>query len=155
MPPRCVIRNRYPFCSETWRRAASRAIRRRDAVLRLPIRLAILALALISSPHLTRAEPPADADPALRPWFESLKRPGSGASCCTIADCRPVSYRLSADGYEALVGSIWISVPKDTVLRNQHNPLGRAVLCRSPVGTIFINVRYGGDDAGKGDQTGP
>ena len=88
----------------------------------------------------TRAEPPADADPALRPWFELLKRPGSGASCCTIADCRPVSYRISADGYEALVGSIWISVPKDTVLRSQHNPLGRAVLCRSPVGTIFCFV---------------
>ena len=109
-------------------------------MFRLPIRLAILALALISSPHQTRAEPPADADPALRPWFESLKRPGSGASCCSIADCRPVSYRLSADGYEALVGSIWISVPKNTVLRNQYNPLGRAVLCRSPVGTIFCFV---------------
>ena len=70
-------------------------------MLGLPIGRAILVLALIFSPYLTRAEPPADADPALRPWFKSLKRPGSGASCCSIADCRPVSYRLSADGYNS------------------------------------------------------
>jgi len=69
-------------------------------------------------------------------WFGPISR----TSGCSIADCHPVSYRLSADGYEALVGSIWISVPKDTVLRNQYNPLGRAVLCRSPVGTIFCFV---------------
>jgi len=47
------------------------------------------------------AAPPENADPALHGWFESLKQPGSGVSCCSIADCRPVEYRLVAEGYEA------------------------------------------------------
>src|SRR6516164_2028992 len=36
----------------------------------------------------TLAAPPDNPDPALAPWFESLKQPGTGASCCSIADCR-------------------------------------------------------------------
>jgi len=118
-----------------------RAIRRRNAVLRLPTGLAVLALVAAFSPRASEAEPPAGADPALRPWFESLKQPGSGVSCCSISDCRPVQYRLAPDGYEALIDSGWIQVPKDRVLHNKQNPLGRAVLCRSPAsGTIFCFV---------------
>jgi hypothetical protein len=52
-----------------------------------------------------------------------------------------VQYRLANDGYEALIDSGWIHVPEDRVLRHQPNPLGRAVLCRSPAsGTIFCFV---------------
>jgi len=112
-----------------------------DAVFRLPGGIAVLVLVMAFSPRVGKAEPPADADPALRPWFESLKQPGTGVSCCSISDCRPVQYRLAPDGYEALVGSMWVHVPDDRVLRRQQNPLGRAVLCRSPAsGTIFCFV---------------
>jgi len=118
-----------------------RAIRRRNAVLRLPTGLAVLALVAVFSPRACEAEPPAGADPALRPWFESLKQPGSGVSCCSISDCRPVQYRLASDGYEALIESGWIHIPEDRVLHHKQNPLGRAVLCRSPAsGTIFCFV---------------
>jgi len=118
-----------------------RAIRRRDAVLRLPIGAAVLALVIAVFPRVGKAEPPEGADPALRPWFESLKQPGTGVSCCSISDCRPVQYRLVPEGYEALVGSIWVHVPDDRVLRNQKNPVGRAVLCRSPAsGRIYCFV---------------
>jgi hypothetical protein len=107
----------------------------------LPTGVAVIALVMAFFPRIGEAEPPADADPALRPWFESLKQPGTGASCCSISDCRPVQYRLAPDGYEALVGSMWLHVPDDRVLRHQQNPLGRAVLCRSPAsGTIFCFV---------------
>ena len=77
----------------------------------------LLALVMAVAPRIGEAEPPADADPALRPWFESLKQPGTGVSCCSISDCRPVQYRLAPEGYEALVGSLWVHVPDDRVLR--------------------------------------
>ena len=110
-------------------------------MFRLATGVALLALVIAVAPRLGEAEPPADADPALRPWFESLKQPGTGVSCCSISDCRPVQYRLVPEGYEALVGSLWVHVPDDRVLRNQKNPLGRAVLCRSPAsGRIYCFV---------------
>jgi len=107
----------------------------------LPTGLIVLSLAMVLSPRIGAAEPPANADPALRPWFESLKQPGTGVSCCSISDCRPVQYRLATDGYEALVDSVWVRVPQDKILQHQPNPLGRAVLCRSPAsGTIYCFV---------------
>jgi hypothetical protein len=123
--------------------AARRAARdpTEDAVPRLPIGLAVLAFAVDLSPGIAAAQPPDGADPSLRPWFESLKQPGTGVSCCSIADCRPVQYRLAPDGYEALIDMGWVHVPEDRVLHNKQNPLGRAVLCRSPAsGAIFCFV---------------
>src|SRR3954470_14885104 len=102
-----------------------------DAVPRLSTGLIVLALAMALAPSIGAAEPPANADPALRPWFESLKQPGTGVSRCSISDCRPVQYRLANDGDEALIDTGWVHVPQDKVLRHQPNPLGRAVLCRS------------------------
>ena len=108
---------------------------------RLPTWLAVLSLVTALSPRIGKAEPPANADPALRPWFESLRQPGTGVSCCSISDCRPVQYRLSNSGYEALIDSGWVRIPKDKILHHQTNPLGRAVLCRSPAsGTIYCFV---------------
>ena len=61
---------------------------------------AALLLVWVIAPGIgaSDAAPPENADPNLAPWFESLKQPGSGVSCCSIADCRPVEYRLVADG---------------------------------------------------------
>jgi hypothetical protein len=89
----------------------------------------------------TDAAPPENADPNLAPWFESLKQPGSGVSCCSIADCRPVEYRLVADGYEAYLDTRWVHVPDDKIIHGMSNPLARGVLCRSPIsGTILCFV---------------
>ena len=84
------------------------------------------------------AAPPEDADPKLAPWFESLKQPGSGVSCCSIADCRPAEYRLVANGYEAYLDAKWVPVPDNRVLRHQPNPVGRAVVCRSPLSGLIL-----------------
>jgi hypothetical protein len=87
------------------------------------------------------AAPPDNADPALHGWFESLKQPGSGVSCCSIADCRPVEYRLAADGYEAYLDTRWVHVPDDKIIHGMANPIARGVLCRSPIsGTILCFV---------------
>jgi len=87
------------------------------------------------------AAPPENADPALHGWFESLKQPGSGVSCCSIADCRPVEYRLVAEGYEAYLDAKWVHVPDDRVLHGTSDPMARAMVGGSPSsGTILCFV---------------
>jgi hypothetical protein len=88
-----------------------------------------------------RAAPPPQADPALAPWFEDLRVPGTGTSCCSMADCRPVEYRSVGDHYEALVGRRWIPVPPEKVLHRSDNPTGGAVLCWTPNLGVMCFVR--------------
>jgi hypothetical protein len=87
------------------------------------------------------AASPESADASMHGWFESLKQPGSGVSCCSIADCRPAEYRLAADGYEAYLDAQWVHVPDGKVLHGTSNPVGRGIVCRSPIsGTILCFV---------------
>jgi hypothetical protein len=100
--------------------------------------LAFMALLAVGA---LEAAPAENADPSMHGWFESLKQPGSGVSCCSIADCRPVDYKLDVDGYEAMIEARWVRVPDDKVLHGKPNPTGRGVLCRSPIsGTILCFV---------------
>lgn len=101
--------------------------------------------AVVSSAH---AAPPANADPALAPWFKSL-RDKSGMQCCSIADCRPTDYRSAGDGYEVLIQRpefdiaepTWTPVPQDKVLERTDNPVGRAVVCWTPFRGVLCFVR--------------
>ena len=104
---------------------------------------AALLLVWVIAPGIgaSDAAPPENADPNLAPWFESLKQPGSGVSCCSIADCRPVEYRLVADGYEAYLDAKWVRVADEKVLHGMSNPMARGIVCRSPIsGTILCFV---------------
>lgn len=58
------------------------------------------------------------ADPAVRAWFESLKQPDNGGSCCGPADAYEVSETFVRDG------RVFV-----TILDNKGNPLpiGREV----------------------------
>ena len=87
-----------------------------------------LAIALLLAAPVCAAPPP-DADPALAPWFQSLRQPGSGHSCCSIADCRTVEYRIEGDHYEAWIKRRWIAIPPDRILERTDNPTGHAVAC--------------------------
>lgn len=107
----------------------------------------IFALCLFASPAF--AAPPQNADPALAPWFQSLKQPKSGASCCSIADCRPVRYRIMGTDYEAFLDretfgnsapNQWTKVPPEVILRQRENPTGDGVLCFS-FGRILCFIR--------------
>jgi len=79
-----------------------------------------------------RGQPPEGADPSLAPWFQSLHQPGTGVSCCSIADCRQTDYRTNGYGYEALIDGAWLVVPSEKVLHRVDNPTGRAVVCYMP-----------------------
>jgi hypothetical protein len=87
------------------------------------------------------AQPPADADPSLGPWFRSLLMPGTSISCCSVTDCRATEYRIEVDHYEALIGGNWIAVPPDRILQRTDNPTGHAVVCWTPKRGILCFVR--------------
>jgi hypothetical protein len=87
------------------------------------------------------AAPPDGADSKLTPWFEGLRQPGTGKSCCSIADCRPVDYRTSGDHYEALIRGNWVAIPADKVLQRVDNPTGNAVVCWTPTLGVMCFVR--------------
>lgn len=88
------------------------------------------------------ARPPANPDPALAPWYESLRRPdGIGGPCCSMADCRNVSARTTRDGYQVLIDGAWLDVPPRAVI-NVSNPTGKPVACwlRSPDKGAFVTT---------------
>ena len=108
---------------------------------RQPLPVVVFVALTVALALKTAAAPPENANPALHGWFDSLKQPGSGIPCCSVADCRPVEYRLASAGYEALLDKRWIPVPDDKVVRGKANPLGRAIVCRSPIsGSILCFV---------------
>ena len=96
-------------------------------------------LALLTAPAAAR--PPPGADMSLAPWFESLRQPGSGASCCSIADCRPTDFRILGGQYQTLVDGEWRAVPPDAVLQRMDNPTGRAVVCSTPCRRILCFIK--------------
>jgi hypothetical protein len=100
-----------------------------------------LTFATLGLATAARAAPPPDADPALAPWFNSLRQPGSGMSCCSIADCRPVDYRTVDNHYEAYIEGEWRPVPPDKVITRADNPTGRAVVCWTRLSGIMCFVR--------------
>lgn len=94
------------------------------------------------------AAPPEHPNAALVPWFESLKQRDTGASCCSIADCRMVEFRQDRDGYEVLIDGrwklsapFWLRVPPNRIIDRSDNPTGRAVVCFTPEAGILCFVR--------------
>ncbi|HEY7579320.1 MAG TPA: hypothetical protein VH855_17140 [Acetobacteraceae bacterium] len=87
------------------------------------------------------ARPPPNADMSLAPWFQGLRQPGTGISCCSIADCRPTDFRTQGDHYEAMIDGQWHQVPTATILERMDNPTGRAVVCYTPTRGIMCFVR--------------
>lgn len=87
------------------------------------------------------AHPPPNADMSLAPWFEGLHQPGTGMSCCSIADCRQTEFRTNGDHYEAMIEGEWRVVPKETILDKVDNPTGHAVVCYTPTLGIMCFVR--------------
>ena len=104
-------------------------------------------LAFLAPAPSAFAAPPAGIDPdsAIATWFRSLKSPLSGGSCCDLADCRPIDYRIGKDGYEFIEDGERRIIPQDRVLRHTANPVGKGVLCESQYGA---NPQYTVDAQG-------
>ena len=92
-------------------------------------------------PAVAIAHPPPNADMSLAPWFEGLRQPGTGMSCCSIADCRQTDFRTIGTHYEALIDGQWRPIPPDKILDRIDNPTGRAVVCYTPSLGVMCFVR--------------
>jgi len=95
--------------------------------------------------------PPPDSDGRYRDWFRSLKQPGTDVSCCDLTDCRSVEYRITPDGYQALITPqthgqlgvtepMWVDVPVAKTLPI-FSQTGRAVACWTPHAGIICFVK--------------
>jgi hypothetical protein len=96
-------------------------------------------LCLIANP--VAARPPPNADMSLAPWFQGLKQPGTGMSCCSIADCRQTDFRVAGSHYEAMIEGEWRPIPPDKILPGTDNPTGHAVVCYAPGIGIMCFIR--------------
>ena len=103
------------------------------------VMMSCAALALLAGS--AAAHPPPGADMSLAPWFQSLKQPGTGMSCCSIADCRPTDFRIHGGEYQAMVEGQWRSVPPNAVLERLDNPTGRAIVCYTPYFGIMCFIK--------------
>jgi hypothetical protein len=60
-----------------------------------------------------------------------------------------VDYRIADDGrYEVMLDGLWYRVPNRFVLRNEGNPVGKAVACYTTIvgyGSLSGNGSYDGD----------
>jgi hypothetical protein len=61
-------------------------------------------------------------------WYQSLRVPGSGEGCCSVADCHPTDARLVTNGWEVFVEGSWRPVPEALIL-TRENMDGRPVVC--------------------------
>jgi hypothetical protein len=68
-------------------------------------------------------------------WFQSLKQPGSGISCCDVADCHQTSADWRDGQWWAIVRSKWTAIPRDRVLGKKSID-GEAYVCNSESGSL-------------------
>ena len=92
---------------------------------------------LVAIPTGAIAAPPEHSDPSLAPWFNGLSA-SDGTPCCSMADCRRTTARLTADGYEAFIEDTWVAVPWDRVLTRTDNPTSQAIVCYAPRTKIIL-----------------
>jgi hypothetical protein len=104
-------------------------------------RVVVLGVYLCLVAGSAAARPPPNADMSLAPWFQGLRQPGTGMSCCSMADCRQTDFRIAGSHYEAMVEGEWQQVPPATILERSDNPTGRAVVCYTPARGIMCFIR--------------
>lgn len=73
------------------------------------------------------------SDPGTSQWFQNLKQPGTGMSCCDQSDCAQASSEPRADGWWAKsnVTGQWFPVDPAKILPG-FSIFPKAILCESP-----------------------
>lgn len=91
---------------------------------------AILLVGLATAP-LAFAAPPPGADPnsPTAQFFQGLRQPHTGASCCSISDCRAYQARVADGHYEVWHDGAWLVVPDAVILPQMVNPIGETIAC--------------------------
>lgn len=105
----------------------------------------VVILTLISFPAHSRDDG-RYANSPLKLWFESLKQPQTGASCCSLSDCLRTEQEMAGDHYRAMLDGRWVDIPNEIVITTEGNPLGEPLLCadRHSNGRLYCFVPGGG-----------
>lgn len=77
----------------------------------------------------------------LHGWYQSLKSPRTGYSCCSSKDCRAAPEAKFEDGqWTVVVNGNRISVPADLVIKpdSKENPTVEAHVCHYPAGNDVL-----------------
>lgn len=73
-------------------------------------------------------------------WFESLKQPETGVSCCDTSDCRATRAEYRTGQWWAEVLGRMTPIPSNKVLKTPLSFDGDAYVCASPHGAIYCFV---------------
>jgi hypothetical protein len=115
---------------------------------RIAFRTGCATMLIVGNLAPTMAAPPPDVvpNPTISEWFKGLRQPVTSLPCCSLSDCRRVDYRIADDGrYEVMLDGTWYRVPNRFVLRQEDNPVGRAVACYTTV-FGYGTLRHGAYD---------
>ena len=138
-----------------WKRDRKPSEERRAVATAWMSRAALALVPLLLAMMIAEARPPAGADlesPEAK-WFQGLKQPQSGASCCDISDCRRAPVRDAGDHWEFLAvraeyggngDDKWHAIPEDKWLRGKTNPTGETVICWDPRFGVLCAVKPAG-----------
>lgn len=64
-------------------------------------------------------------------WFNSLRQPLTGASCCDISDCHPTESEWKDGAWHAIVAGKWRTIPDEVILKKKVSILEDAVVCNA------------------------
>jgi hypothetical protein len=89
-----------------------------------------VVISIVAGSGAAVAKPPPGADlttPEAN-WVQSLRTPDNRMSCCDVADCRKVEYRISENKIQAYIRENWVTIPEDKLVKRE-NPTGTAWAC--------------------------
>jgi hypothetical protein len=75
-------------------------------------------------------------------WFQSLKQPRSGKSCCDIADCKRTRAEWREGTWFAEILGKWREVPHDTIVQKPPSLDGDAYVCTGYSLTMTLSRQY-------------
>jgi hypothetical protein len=67
-------------------------------------------------------------------WYQSLKQPGTGISCCNNEDCRPTISRTLEGKIQVQVDGEWTDVPPERIVNTPSPDLGAHVCAPKRMG---------------------
>lgn len=101
--------------------------------LRNLVRFVVVVLgAALAGPALAQDGAFGQGHAELHGWYQGLRQPRSGLSCCSDQDCRPTQWRTGRTAVEVKVNGTWCPVPPDRILPIAA-PDGQAHVCTPPI----------------------
>jgi hypothetical protein len=78
-----------------------------------------------------------DGHDQLHHWYQTLKQPKNGASCCNNQDCRPTQSRMINGEVQVEIDGEWTIVPREKILNVPSVDLQSHVCAPSAANGMF------------------